>query len=61
MTVGQIVSEGLLVHEPFLSTKDRDLRACRALEEALDPAMRERYPHAFSGGQRSASRLPAPC
>ena len=53
MTVGQIISEGLLVHEPSLSAKDRDLRACKALEEvSLDPAMRNRYPHEFSGGQR---------
>ncbi|TWI84779.1 oligopeptide transport system ATP-binding protein [Roseibium hamelinense] len=53
MTVGQIISEGLLVHEPGLSAKDRDLRACRALMEvSLDPAMRNRYPHEFSGGQR---------
>ncbi|MBO6758711.1 MAG: ABC transporter ATP-binding protein [Roseibium sp.] len=53
LTVGQIVSEGLLVHEPQLSAADRDARACQALEEvALDPAMRNRYPHEFSGGQR---------
>lgn len=53
MTVGQIISEGLLVHEPSLSAKDRDLRACQALEEvSLDPEMRNRYPHEFSGGQR---------
>ncbi|MTH97440.1 ABC transporter ATP-binding protein [Roseibium sp. RKSG952] len=53
MTVGQIISEGLLVHEPSLSAKERDARACKALEEvSLDPAMRNRYPHEFSGGQR---------
>ncbi len=53
MTVGQIISEGLLVHEPSLSARDRDARACQALEEvSLDPAMRNRYPHEFSGGQR---------
>ncbi|WP_210260394.1 ABC transporter ATP-binding protein [Hongsoonwoonella zoysiae] len=53
MTVGQIVTEGLLVHEPQLSAKDRDRRACEVLEEvSLDPAMRNRYPHEFSGGQR---------
>jgi len=53
MTVGQIVTEGLLVHEPELSGKDRDRRAVAALEEVgLDPAMRNRYPHEFSGGQR---------
>ncbi len=53
MTVGQIVSEGLLVHEPSLSARDRDMRAVEALREVqLDPAMRNRYPHEFSGGQR---------
>ncbi|MEQ1950783.1 ABC transporter ATP-binding protein [Mesorhizobium sp. CN2-181] len=53
MTVGQIVTEGLLVHEPSLSKADRDRRAVEALREVgLDPAMRNRYPHEFSGGQR---------
>lgn len=53
MTVGQVITEGLLVHEPQLSAKDRELRACQALEEvSLDPVMRNRYPHEFSGGQR---------
>jgi ABC-type microcin C transport system duplicated ATPase subunit YejF len=53
MTVGQVVTEGLLVHEPELSGRDRDRRAIAALEEVgLDPAMRNRYPHEFSGGQR---------
>ena len=53
MTAGQIVTEGLLVHEPQLSKADRDLRAIQAFKEVgLDPAMRNRYPHEFSGGQR---------
>ncbi len=53
MTVGQIVTEGLTVHEPGLSARERDMRAIRALEEVhLDPVMRNRYPHEFSGGQR---------
>jgi ABC-type microcin C transport system duplicated ATPase subunit YejF len=53
MTVGQIVTEGLLVHEPQLSRAERDRRAVQALREVqLDPAMRNRYPHEFSGGQR---------
>jgi oligopeptide transport system ATP-binding protein len=53
LTVGQIVTEGLLVHEPGLSRVERDRRAIQALEEVqLDPAMRNRYPHEFSGGQR---------
>jgi len=53
MTSGQIVAEGLLVHEPSISSKERDIRAARAFEEVqLDPALRNRYPHEFSGGQR---------
>jgi oligopeptide transport system ATP-binding protein len=53
MTVGQIITEGLLVHEPNLSRKERDQRAVEALREvSLDPVMRNRYPHEFSGGQR---------
>ena len=53
MTVGQIVTEGLLVHAPELSAADRDHQAIEALAEVqLDPAMRNRYPHEFSGGQR---------
>ena len=53
MTAGQIVTEGLLVHEPSISRQERDRRAARALEDVqLDPKLRNRYPHEFSGGQR---------
>jgi oligopeptide transport system ATP-binding protein len=53
MSVGDIITEGLLVHEPALTRKDRDARAAQALAEVqLDPAMHNRYPHEFSGGQR---------
>jgi oligopeptide transport system ATP-binding protein len=53
LTAGEIVTEGLLVHEPGLSNSERDRRAAAAFEEMqLDPAMRHRYPHEFSGGQR---------
>ena len=53
MTAGQIVTEGLLVHEPSISRQQRDRRAAQALEEVqLDPNLRNRYPHEFSGGQR---------
>jgi ABC-type microcin C transport system duplicated ATPase subunit YejF len=52
-TVGEIITEGLLVHEPGLSKAERDRRAIAALEEVgLDPKARNRYPHEFSGGQR---------
>jgi oligopeptide transport system ATP-binding protein len=53
MTVGEIVSEGLLVHAPQLNRAERDRRACEALTDvSLDPVLRNRYPHEFSGGQR---------
>ncbi len=53
MTVGEIITEGLLVHEPHLSRSDRDKRAAEALAEvSLEARMRNRYPHEFSGGQR---------
>jgi ABC-type microcin C transport system duplicated ATPase subunit YejF len=53
MTAGEIVTEGLLVHEPSISRKDRDRRAVQAFEEVrLNPAWRNRFPHEFSGGQR---------
>jgi oligopeptide transport system ATP-binding protein len=53
MTVGDIISEGLLVHEPGISRSVRDRRAAEALAEVqLEPAARNRFPHEFSGGQR---------
>ncbi len=53
MTAGQIVTEGLLVHEPSITARERDARAIQALQEVqLDPVLRNRYPHEFSGGQR---------
>ena len=53
LTVGEIITEGLLVHEPSIGKADRDKRAAAALEEVgLPPSARNRYPHEFSGGQR---------
>ena len=53
MTAAEIVTEGLLVHEPSLTSADRDRRAAQAFTEVrLDPKTRSRYPHEFSGGQR---------
>ena len=53
MSVGEIIAEGLKVHERRLSYEERDARVCWALQEVgLDPETRWRYPHEFSGGQR---------
>jgi microcin C transport system ATP-binding protein len=53
LSVGQIVEEGLKVHEPGTGEKDREQRIVQALQEVgLDPDSRFRYPHEFSGGQR---------
>jgi microcin C transport system ATP-binding protein len=53
MVIGDIVAEGLEIHEPHLSAQERDKRVVQALEEVdIDPATRFRYPHEFSGGQR---------
>src|SRR5689334_13795367 len=53
MSVGDIIAEGLTVHQPQLSYEQRDARVVKALEDVgLDPEWRSRYPHEFSGGQR---------
>ena len=53
MSVGDIIAEGLKVHERALSADERDERVAWALNEVgLDTATRWRYPHEFSGGQR---------
>ncbi|VTZ26862.1 Uncharacterized ABC transporter ATP-binding protein YejF [Methylocella tundrae] len=53
MRVADIVTEGLRVHEPNLTSRERDERAAAALEEVrLDPNARRLLPRAFSGGQR---------
>src|SRR6201995_1891008 len=53
MSIGDIVAEGLSVHQPSLSHEEREARVIKALQDVgLDPATRFRYPHEFSGGQR---------
>jgi microcin C transport system ATP-binding protein len=53
MSAGEIVGEGLTVHEPGLNAAARAIRVGQAMEEVgLDPGMAQRYPHEFSGGQR---------
>ncbi|MFZ3120254.1 MAG: ATP-binding cassette domain-containing protein, partial [Variovorax sp.] len=57
MTVEQIVGEGLTVHSPELDRAARRVRVLTALAdvglgETQFPALLDRYPHEFSGGQR---------
>jgi microcin C transport system ATP-binding protein len=53
MSVAEIIKEGLKVHHPHMSERERDERVIRALTDVgLDPETRFRFPHEFSGGQR---------
>jgi microcin C transport system ATP-binding protein len=52
MTVEQIVSEGLGVHEDTKSQNTRQAVKDILVEVGLDPDTIDRYPHEFSGGQR---------
>jgi microcin C transport system ATP-binding protein len=53
MSIGEIIKEGLKVHHPNLTDRERDERVIQALNDVgLDPATRFRFPHEFSGGQR---------
>lgn len=62
MTVGEIVSEGLRLHQPQASALDIEARILATLAEVglstTDfPDLFNRYPHAFSGGQRQRIAL----
>jgi len=53
MSIADIIEEGLWVHQPKLTTAEREARVVGALTDVgLDPASRFRYPHEYSGGQR---------
>ena len=53
MHVGEIVAEGLTVHESGLKRAERQRRVIEALGEVGLPAeSADRFPHEFSGGQR---------
>ena len=58
MTVGQIVGEGLELHQPELSAAEREKRVLAMLDEVGLSERQgvghvlQRYPHEFSGGQR---------
>lgn len=52
MTVGEILAEPLRALEPGLARAERRARVAEMLDRVgLDPAMVNRYPHEFSGGQ----------
>jgi microcin C transport system ATP-binding protein len=53
LSVGQIVAEGLKVHDLAKTEEEREAMIIEALAEVgIDPESRHRYPHEFSGGQR---------
>jgi len=53
LSIGQIVEEGLKVHDLGGTPAEREALIVGALQEVgLDPESRHRYPHEFSGGQR---------
>ncbi len=53
LTIGQIVAEGLEVHDLGGTAGERRALVDQALRDVeLDPSMAGRYPHEFSGGQR---------
>ena len=53
LTVGQTVSEPILIHRPALEQRARRLAAEVLLGRVgIDPALFDRYPHELSGGQR---------
>ncbi|MGI9488442.1 MAG: ABC transporter ATP-binding protein [Geminicoccaceae bacterium] len=52
MTIGSIIAEPLITHEPGLAKAEVDKRVRAAMDETgLLPTMINRYPHEFSGGQ----------
>jgi oligopeptide/dipeptide ABC transporter ATP-binding protein len=52
-TVGSIISEPFIIHEPSVGEKDRKRRVQELMEQVgLNPEHYNRLPHEFSGGQR---------
>ncbi|WP_339488149.1 ABC transporter ATP-binding protein [Pseudomonas sp. EL_65y_Pfl2_R95] len=52
MSVGQIVGEGLDIHQMGSKAEQEQAVIDALIEVGLDPESRHRYPHEFSGGQR---------
>jgi microcin C transport system ATP-binding protein len=58
MSVAEIIKEGLKVHQPAMTEREREGRVIQALSDVgLDPDTRFRFPHEFSGGQRQRIAL----
>ena len=55
---GEIIGEGLKVHEPHLNSSEKESRIYEALGEVeLDSSFFYRFPHELSGGQRQRVAL----
>ncbi len=53
MSVGQIIAEGLEIHNLVNTPEEREEAVIKVLEQVeLEADVRHRYPHEFSGGQR---------
>ena len=53
MSIGEIIAEGLKIHDPDSDAAGRNVKVVQALQDVdLEPKSRFRYPHEFSGGQR---------
>lgn len=52
MTAGQIIAEGLAIHDVAEGRSHIELVREMMIETGLDPETIDRYPHEFSGGQR---------
>ncbi|MEX0694243.1 MAG: ABC transporter ATP-binding protein [Rhodospirillales bacterium] len=52
MSIGQIIEEGLIIHDLGNEDERRRMIDDALMEVGLEPVMRDRYPHEFSGGQR---------
>jgi len=53
MTVGEIIGEGLQIHEAAMTLTERREAISAALQEVgLEPTMQDRLPHELSGGER---------
>ncbi|RSK54411.1 ABC transporter ATP-binding protein [Bacillus canaveralius] len=53
MTVAEIISEGMVIHEPGISKREQEEKIFEILDSVgLHKHHANRYPHEFSGGQR---------